>query len=59
VRIGLDGLLRIYQADQVVARHQLQSRQAGWSTLTEHRSEMWKSTLQVEQRSLVVYEEVL
>jgi transposase len=59
VRIGLDGLLRIYQADQVVARHQLQSRQAGWSTLREHRSEMWKSTLQVEQRSLVVYEEVL
>lgn len=59
VRIGLDGLLRIYQADQVVARHQLQSRQEGWSTLTEHRSEMWKSTLQVEQRSLVVYEEVL
>jgi len=59
VRIGLDGLLRIYQADQVVARHQLQSRQEGWSTLTEHRSEMWKSTLQVEQRSLAVYEEVM
>lgn len=59
VRIGLEGLLRIYQADQVVARHQLQSKQEGWSTLTEHRSEMWKSTLQVEQRSLVVYEEVL
>ncbi len=59
VRSGLDGLLRIYQADQVVARHQLQSRQEGWSTLTEHRSEMWKSTLQVEQRSLAVYEEVM
>jgi transposase len=59
VRIGLDGLLRIYQADQVVARHQLKSRQAGWSTLREHQSEMWKSTLQVEQRSLAVYEEVM
>jgi transposase len=59
VRIGLDGLLRIYQADQVVARHQLQSRQAGWSTLSEHQSDMWKATLQVEQRSLAVYEEVM
>jgi len=59
VRIGLDGLLRIYQADQVVARHSLKSRQEGWSTLTEHQSEMWKSTLQVEQRSLAVYEEVM
>ena len=59
VRIGLDGLLRIYQADQVVARHQLRSRQEGWSTLREHQSDMWKSTLQVEQRSLAVYEEVM
>lgn len=66
VRIGLDGLLRIYQADQVVASHWLKSRQEGWSTLTEHQSAMWKSTLsfenrqlQVEQRSLAVYEEAL
>lgn len=60
VRIGLDGLLRIFQADQVVAKHELKSRQAGWSTLREHQSEMWKATLpQVEQRSLAVYEEVL
>jgi hypothetical protein len=58
VRIGLDGLLRIYQADHVVARHQLKSRQEGWSTLSEHQSEMWKSSLQVEQRSVAVYEEV-
>jgi transposase len=60
VRIGLDGLLRIFQADQVVAKHELKSRQEGWSTLREHQSEMWKATLpQVEQRSLAVYEEVL
>jgi transposase len=58
VRIGLDGLLRIFRADQVVTSHQLKSRQEGWSTLTEHRSEMWQATLQVEQRSLAVYEEV-
>ncbi len=59
VRIGLDGRLRIFRAEQLVASHQLKGRQAGWSTIPEHRSEMWKSTLQVEQRSLAVYEEVM
>jgi transposase len=59
IRICLDGLLRIFQADQVVAKHWLRSRQEGWSTLPEHRSEMWKQTVQVEQRSLAVYEEVM
>lgn len=60
VRIGLDGLLRIYQGETLLASHTLQSRQQGWSTLAEHRAEMWKSTLpQVEQRALAVYEEVL
>jgi len=60
VRIGLDGLLRVFQADQLVASHTLKSRQEGWSTLAEHRAEMWKTTLpQVEQRSLAIYEEVL
>jgi transposase len=60
VRIGLDRLLRVFQADQVVASHTLKSRQEGWSTLREHQSEMWKHTLpSVEQRSLAVYEEVL
>ena len=60
VRIGLDGLLRVFQADQLLASHTLKSRQEGWSTFREHQSEMWKSTLpQVEQRPLAVYEEVL
>jgi transposase len=60
VRIGLDGLLRVYQAEALVASHTLKSRQQGWSTLAEHRAEMWKTTLpQVEQRSLAIYEEVL
>jgi transposase len=59
VRIGLDGLLRIFQADQVVASHQLKNRQEGWSTFREHQAEMWKHTLQVEQRPLAIYEEVL
>jgi transposase len=60
VRVGLDGLLRVFQADRLVTSHTLKSPQTGWSTLREHQSEMWKSTLpQVEQRSLAVYEEVL
>jgi hypothetical protein len=60
VRIGLDGLLRIFHADQLVTSHWLRSRQAGWSTFREHQSEMWKNTLPaVEQRPLAVYEEVL
>lgn len=60
VRIGLDGLLRIYHSESLVASHSLKSRHEGWSTHPEHRAEMWKSTLpQVEQRSLAVYEEVL
>lgn len=58
VRIGLDGLLRVFQADSLVSSHMLRSRQAGWSTIPEHQAEMWKSTLQVEQRSLAAYEEV-
>jgi transposase len=59
VRIGLDGLLRIYQAENLVASHTLRSRPAGWSTLAEHQAELWKSTLQVEQRPLAAYEEAL
>lgn len=60
VRIGLDGLLRIFHADQLMASHGLKSKQEGWSTFREHQSAMWKQTLpQVEQRSLAVYEEVL
>jgi transposase len=59
VRIGLDGLLRIYQGESLVASHRLRSRAEGWSTLPEHHSEMWQTTLHVEQRPLAVYEEVL
>jgi transposase len=60
VRIGLDGLLRVYHSENLVASHILKSRREGWSTLAEHRTEMWKTTFpQVEQRSLAIYEEVL
>jgi hypothetical protein len=58
VRIGLDGLLRVYQADTLVSSHMLRSKQEGWSTVAEHHAELWKDTLKVEQRPLAVYEEV-
>lgn len=59
VRIGLDGALRVYQAETLVAIHALRSRQAGWSTVPEHHVELWKDALKVEQRSLAAYEEVV
>jgi transposase len=58
VRIGLDGALRVYLAEKLVATHTLRSVQEGWSTLVEHHADLWKETLKVEQRSLTVYEEV-
>lgn len=59
IRIGLDGLLRIFRPDDsLAASHTLQSIRLGWSTVPEHQADMWKSTLQVEQRSLAAYEEV-
>ncbi len=57
VRIGLDGTLRVYQAETLVARHTLRSRQEGWSTVAEHHDALWKD-VNVEQRSLATYEEV-
>lgn len=58
VRIGLDSLLRVYQAEVLVATHCLRSAQAGWSTVTAHHVELWKDALKVERRSLAAYEEV-
>lgn len=59
VRIGLDGTLRIYRGDdKFVAIHPLKSAREGWSTVPEHHARLWRETLQVEKRSLEVYEEV-
>jgi transposase len=59
VRIGLDGTLRVYQAETLVATHLLRSRQQGWSTVPAHHAELWKEALKVEQRPLAAYEEVV
>jgi hypothetical protein len=58
IRISLDGTLRIYQAETLVATHTLRSQREGWSTAPEHHINLWQETLKVEQRSLSVYEEV-
>jgi hypothetical protein len=58
VRIGLDGLLRVYQAETLVATHTLRSAQAGWSSVAAHHVELWNEALKVERRSLTAYEEM-
>jgi transposase len=59
IRIGLDGLLRVFRANNsLAASHPLRPKEAGWSTILEHRAEMWQNTLRVEQRPLAAYEEV-
>lgn len=58
VRIGLDGLLRVYQAETLVATHTLRSAQEGWSTAAGHHLGLWEETLKVERRPLSAYEEV-
>ena len=59
VRIGLDGLLRVFSGETLVAQHQLRNKQEGWVTVPEHHRQLWQDTLQVQRRSLQVYEEVL
>jgi hypothetical protein len=58
VRIELEGGLRVYHAETLVAQHPLQSAKTGWVTTPEHHAQLWQDTLKVEQRSLQAYEEV-
>jgi hypothetical protein len=58
VRIGLDDSLRVYQGEDLLARHTLQDKSQGWGTIPEHHAALWKETTQVEQRSLTIYAEV-
>ena len=57
VRISLEDELRIYHADQLIARHRLQNSELGWVTTPEHHAALWQSTLKVEQRPLETYQE--
>jgi transposase len=58
VRIGLDGVLRIFHGEALVARHLLQSAREGWVTVPEHHARLWQEVMRVERRPLEAYEEV-
>lgn len=58
IRIDLDGLLRVYAGEALVANHRLRGADAGWVTVPEHHAALWREALQVEQRPLQVYDEV-
>lgn len=59
VRIGLEGALRVYAGDLLVAQHTLQATARGWVSTPDHHRPLWQSTLTVEQRPLAAYEAVL
>lgn len=56
VRIGLDGQLRVYHDERLVAHHRLRGASEGWMTVPEHHAALW-AELKVEQRPWQVYEE--
>jgi len=59
VYIGLDGLLKVYAADnRLVATHLLRDARKGWSTVTDHHAPLWQDLFKVQRRDLAVYEEV-
>lgn len=58
VRIGLDGTLRVFAGEVLVATHQLQPATTGWVTVAEHHAALWDAVSgPVEVRPLSTYEE--
>jgi len=57
IRIGLDGRLRVFHNDDLVATHRLRNAREGWVTVPEHHARLWQEALKVERRSLKAYEE--
>jgi transposase len=58
VHIGLDESLKVYQGEDLRASHQLRSADQGWVSVPEHHRQLWQDTMQVEHRSLTIYQEV-
>lgn len=58
VRITLEGVLHVYDSDQVVATHRLRPASEGWVRVPEYHAALWREVLQVDHRDLSVYEEV-
>ena len=59
IRLSLDDSLRILDSETLVAQHQLRPASQGWVTVADHHTRLWQETLQVQQRPLAVYEEVV
>jgi len=58
IHIGLEETLKIYQGETLVAEHRLRPVAQGWSSVPAHHAPLWQETLQVQRRSLTVYQEV-
>lgn len=57
VRIGLDGVLRVFSGGELVASHTMRPLSQGWVTVPSYHKNLW-AALNVEKRPLSVYEEV-
>lgn len=57
IRIGLDDVLRIFHGDRLVASHLMRTASQGWVTVADHHARLWQEALNVERRSLKVYQE--
>ena len=58
IRIGLDGSLRVFHGETLIARHLLRSVREGWVTVPAHHQSLWQEVMRVERRPLQAYEEV-
>lgn len=60
ILISLEGLLRVFAPDGgKIAEHQLRAAEEGWIKVSMHHEGLWKRTMQVQQRNLGEYEEVM
>jgi len=58
IRVSLDGVLSVYDAEGKVLEQGLQPAGEGWVTVPAHHEQLWRETLSVQRRDLAVYEEV-
>jgi transposase len=58
VRITLDGVLHVYDGEQLAATHTLRPASEGWVHVPAYHAALWREVLRVEERDLAVYEEV-
>lgn len=59
VRIGLDGRVRVYWHERLVAEHSLHPHGHRWHTQASHHAPLWQETLNVQRRDLAAYEALL